>query len=135
MLNKLISNPKKLFLNDSFGALLTAFFLGVILASFESTFGMPRRVLYGLSFIACLYAIYSFLCYWFLTENWRPYLIIIAIANALYACLTIGLVFYFYQSLTALGLAYFFGEIMIMCGVIFIEFKAISKLAERKDYT
>ena len=98
ILDKITSNPKKLFLIDSLGAVLTAFFLGVILVRFEDSFGMPITILYYLSSIACVYAIYSISCYILLGNNWRPYLKAIAIANLLYCCTTIVLVFYFYQN-------------------------------------
>jgi len=115
------SNPKRLFMVDGFGALLTAFILITILARFESLFGMPSTVLYFLSSVACLYAIYSFCCCFFIPSNWIPYLKAIIIANSIYCCLTIGLLFYFYQSLTILGLIYFSLEIMVIVCLIAIE--------------
>lgn len=122
--DKLISNLKTLFLIDALGALLTAFSLGVILVKFEESFGMPRRVLHFLSLVACIFMVYSFCCYFFIARNRRPYLKAIAIANMMYCCLTLGLVFYFYQSLTILGLIYFLLEIMVVSVLIFIELKA-----------
>ena len=113
-LKKMNLNPRKLFLIDSFGALITALLLSLVLARFEDTFGMPRKVLYILSGMAGVYCIYSFLCYWHLKNNWSPYLKIIATANLIYCGLTMVLMFYFYQSLTILGLLYFIGEIIII---------------------
>ena len=128
ILDKITSNPKKLFLIDSLGAVLSAFFLGVILVRFEDSFGMPKTILYVLSSMACIYAIYSICCYFILANNWRPYLKVIAIANLIHCCLTIGLVFYFYQKLSVLGLIYFFLELVIVSGLIILERKAFSKL-------
>jgi hypothetical protein len=81
-------------------------------------------VLYFLSFVACIFMVYSFCCYFFITRNRRPYLKAIAIANMMYCCLTLGLVFYFYQSLTILGVIYFLLEIIVVSVLIFIELKA-----------
>ena len=53
ILNKI--NPKKLFLIDSLGALISAVMLGLVLTRFEHIFGMPQNVLYFLSFIACTF--------------------------------------------------------------------------------
>jgi len=128
MIDKLTSNPKQLFLIDGFGALLTAFFLVVILAGFEDRFGMPRSVLYGLSLAVSIYAIYSFSCYFFLRSKWRPYLKAIAMANLLYCLITIALVFCFYQSLTILGLIYFFLEVIVICGLVIIEWRVAEKM-------
>jgi len=132
ILDKITSNPKKLFLIDSFGAVLTAFFLGVILVRFEDSFGMPRTVLYFLSIVPCIYAIYSICCCFLLVSNWGPYLKGIAIANLVYCCLTIVLVIYFYQKLTILGLIYFLLELIVMSGLIIIERMAFSNLIKGK---
>jgi hypothetical protein len=89
-MNKMTLAPKRLFLMDGLGGMISALLLGVVLARFETTFGMPRKVLYLLSCLACVYAAYSFLNYWRMKENWKPYMQGIAIANSLYCCLTIG---------------------------------------------
>jgi len=126
-LAKLTSNSKRLFLIDGLGAFLTAFFLVAILGRFEDNFGMPRSVVYFLSLVACMYAIYSFSCYFFIRRKWQAYLKAIAIANIFYCCLTIGLVIYFYQNITILGLIYFSIEVVLIFALILIELKAASK--------
>lgn len=118
-----ITNPNKLFLTDSIGALLSALLLGLLLARLEDTFGMPQKVLYFLSCVAFIFSIYSFSCYLRKIENWRPYLKLIAMANLVYCCITIGLVIYFYQKLTLLGLVYFFAELIVVVILILIELK------------
>ncbi len=125
-LKRIALNPKRLFLIDSLGALLSAILYSAVLARFESIFGMPQNVLYGLSFLAGAYAIYSCICYFSNLEKWRPYLKIIAIANLLHCCLTIGLVFSCYQKLTILGLCYFAGELIIVMSLAVVELKTIS---------
>lgn len=121
MVNKI--NPRNLFLADSLGALLSAILLGLVLARFESIFGMPQKVLYVLSSIAFVFCIYSFLCFLLLKENWRPFLKIIGIANLLYCFLTLGLVIYLYQELTVLGITYFALELIVILVLISIELK------------
>lgn len=119
--DKFSTNPKRIFLLDSVGACLTAIFLVTILARFETAFGMPRTILYSLSSVAGLYAIFSFCCYFFILGNWAPYLRAVTMANMLYCCLTMVLIVYFYQSLTLLGLFYFLLEIMVISSLILIE--------------
>lgn len=131
ILDKITSNPKRLLGIDGLGALLSAFFLGVVLVRFEDYFGMPRTVLYALSLVACLFAIYSICCYFLLTHHWRPYLKIITILNILYCCLTMGFVFYFYQKLTHWGLIYFLLEFIVLIVLITIERMALSKMREK----
>lgn len=117
--------PRKLLLIDGLGALLSAFLLGVVLVRWEHIFGMPSKVLYPLAAIAGVFAVYSLSCHWFLTQNHRPFLKGIAIANLLYCCLTLGLVVYCYPQLMALGVAYFLVEIMIVCSLAIVELKSI----------
>ncbi len=125
-MNEIPSDPKRLFLLDGLGGMLSAFLLGVVLARFETTFGMPRKVLYFLSCLACLYAVYSLLSHWRVKGNWKPYMQAIAVANLLYCCLTIGLVIYHYHALTRLGVIYFLLEVMIIVGLVIMELKTIS---------
>ncbi len=126
----MISNPKKLFLIDGLGALLTAFFLGVILTRLEDYFGMPPKILYILSLVALMYAIYSMSCHFFISRNWKPYLKGIAIANLMYCCLTIGLVVYFYHRLTGIGVLYFLLEVIVIFVLIGIEIKVLSRITK-----
>jgi drug/metabolite transporter (DMT)-like permease len=102
---------------------LTAFLLGVVLVQFESTFGMPRKILYILAFVACLFAVYSFSCYSLISKNHHSFLMVIAIANLSYCVITLSLVFYFYHTLTRLGVAYFLIEIVIVVSLALIEIR------------
>lgn len=116
-------SPKRLFLIDSIGAILSAIFLGVVLVRFESTFGMPLNILYKLALAAVVFAAYSASCHFFLPTNWRPFLKAIALVNLTYSCLTLGLVIHFYAKLTALGLLYFAGELALVITLARIEWR------------
>ena len=111
---------------DSIGAFVTAIMLRFVLTSFESRVGMPRPVLYFLSLIACLYGVYSFWCYLKINQNWKPFLKAIALANLIYSALTIGLVIYFYEKLTLLGLLYFAIEAVVIIILGSFEYKTSS---------
>ena len=117
-LNRLMNQPKKIFLLDGVGALVSAFFL---------------NVLYLLAIIPCFFAVYSFYCHFVLKNNWSVFLKIIAVANLSYCILTIGLLFVYYQSLSVLGLLYFLVEQMLIGTLIALEFKASSKDIVRKS--
>lgn len=128
---QLALNPRKLFLVDSAGALLTAFLTGVILVMFRDFFGMPKWALIILSLTALLFAVYSLSCYFFSGRHWRICLQIIAIANLLYCCATAGLVIFFYSILSIFGVLYFVGEILLIGILVSIEWRAASRrLAE-----
>jgi hypothetical protein len=115
--------PKKLFLADGLGALLTSVLLIALLTTFNESFGMPLKAVYVLASVAFVYFIYSISCYLFLGHNWNPYLKLIAIANLFYCFATITLVVFFYQSLTSLGVIYFIAELIIIFCLLLIEFK------------
>lgn len=125
-LHSLTSNPKKLFLFDGIGAVISAIFLGIVLVKLEVYFGMPKTVLYMLASLACTYALYSLSCSLFFPSSWRPLLKAIALANLLHCGLTLGLVVSFYQKLTVLGLTYFLLEMVIVVGLVVLERKASS---------
>jgi hypothetical protein len=125
MINLFKLKPKNLFLIDGLGALLTAFFLFVILRTFYEYFGMPQMILTYLSVIALIFSFYSLACFFLLDINWRPFLRIISIANLLYCILTFGLVIYHHQSITLLGITYFLAEIILVCGLVFVELKIL----------
>ncbi len=132
IIKKTSTHPKKLFLLDGFGALLSAFLLGVLLVKLESTIGMPPNILYKLAIIAGILSIYSFLNYWIDNRNWRPYLKGIAIANLVYCCITLGLVMDCYEKLTALGVFYFILEIVIIISLATIELKTSATIISNK---
>jgi hypothetical protein len=62
-----------------------------------------------------------------LKDNWPPFLRMISTANLLYCCLTLGLVIYYFPVLTILGVVYFIAEIMVVCGLVFVELKTIAR--------
>ena len=118
---------------DSAGAFLSALLLGVVLPYFEEVFGMPPYVLFYLSGIAFVYSVYSFCCYFFDFRNLRLHLRNIIIANLLYCFLTASLVFFYYDSLLALGLIYFVIEIIIVLVLVVFEAAAYIKPSKFAD--
>jgi hypothetical protein len=129
----LIHHPKKLFLTDAVGAILTSFILAAILYPLNQYFGMPAPVLTLLAGIAAAFAMYSFCCHRFLLKNWRPFLQIICFANVAYCCLSAGLVIAYFNRLTIIGVVYFLAEIIIILCLVTIELKAITFLKQRSE--
>jgi len=130
--NKLTANPKQLFLIDGIGALVSAFFLGIVLVRLESSVGMPKNVLYFLAVLPCLFAVYSFYCHFLLKHSWHTFLKGIAIANLSYCVLTVSLLFIHYERLTFLGLFYFLVELVIIGILVTFELRASSKHFEQR---
>jgi hypothetical protein len=113
-----IRKPKAIFLVDGLGAFATASILFLVQWRFREHFGMPREIISLLSIIAFTFAVYSILCFLFLKRNWGIFLMAIVIANLLYCCLTIGLI-------------YFLAEIAVIVGLVFVELQ-ILKLINQK---
>ena len=126
---------EKRFLLDAFGAFLTALLLGVILPAFQPFFGMPVTVLYCLAGIAAVFCLYSLGCHFRAGDQWRPLLRAIALANLAYCCLTMGLVVYWWEQLTALGVLYFVGEAGIVLGLAGMELAMVARPAGEGERT
>jgi hypothetical protein len=112
---------KTLFLIDSLGAFMTAFFLFVIMRQFNAYFGMPKNELAYLSLIASLFGIYSAACFLFLKGDLKPFISVIGIANLIYCAWTFGLLLKYNPLLTILGKTYFLIELLIIGGLSFVE--------------
>ena len=128
----MIKNPKHLFIIDGFGALLSAFLLGVVLVQLEPYFGIPRTTLYFLAFLPCLFAIFDFYVFKKINSNLDFYLKIIASINLMYCVLSLGLAFYHHQVITNLGWIYIVGEILIVATLAFVQLQVASKLMTKK---
>ncbi len=122
-----ITPSKKIFLIDAIGAFSTAFLLYFLLLRFNIYFGMPLPLLYPLISIALLLMLFSLGCYYFLYTDWKPYLKALILANSLYSCLTISLVWYCYSQLTPLGIVYFLLENIVIGFLIGLEWRLLLK--------
>ena len=128
LINHLIEKPKTLFFIDSLGAILTVFILFVIMRQLNEYIGMPIIVLTYLSIIAICFCIYSTACFLFLKERWTPFIRLIGVANLLYCALTIGLLIKHYSLLTIIGIIYFLIEIVIICGLSYVELNVATEI-------
>lgn len=118
---------KTVFLIDAIGAVVTSFLLAAVLRTFNEYFGMPKNILSLLSIVAIIFAAYSFSCFVFLKQNSQNFLKPIILANFSYCILTGGLIVYFKNQITLLGIAYFIGEILVVFAVIYIELRAVKQ--------
>jgi hypothetical protein len=131
MIVTLVRSPKKLFLIDGVGALLTAILLLTIRTQYQQDFGMPANVLSFLILMAGVFCSYSFGCFLLVRKQWQSFLKFIAIANFLYACSTCFLIFYLNQTITTLGVIYFSLEIGVILALVIIELKVLQESKEQ----
>ncbi|MDC1221096.1 hypothetical protein N8Z47_00345 [Salibacteraceae bacterium] len=122
MTNRFESNPRRIFLIDGTGALLSAFMLGFVLVTLERVIGIPSSTLFFLAIWPVGFAIYDFYCYRFKKDNFGPFLYCIAIINLLYCVLSAGFGLYHFETITWLGSSYLMFELLIVMSLAFIEF-------------
>ncbi|MCG8577371.1 MAG: hypothetical protein MI810_20990 [Flavobacteriales bacterium] len=121
-------NPQQLFLIDGFGALLSAFLLGIVLVQMEDFFGIPEEALYALAILPCFFALYDFYCYRYVRKNQTLFLTIIALINLVYCVFSLGMAFYHSAVISFYGWGYVIGEVMLILMLVILEFKMAKRL-------
>lgn len=116
-------SPRLLLLIDGLGALLSAALLNAL-----PEIGIPVRTLQGLALAATVMASYSLTCSW-TGRVGRPYLRSIALVNACYCAVTLGLLVMHRSTLTRLGLLYFGTEILIISVLVRLEWTSSGRLS------
>ena len=87
--------------------------------------GMPVIILQGLAVLSVIFACYSLTCRWRIAGYKPSWLKTIIAANSLYALLTIALMFFYSNQITALGSMYFIAELIILVILILIEIRGL----------
>jgi hypothetical protein len=120
--------PKKIFLIDGAGALLTALTLIFAPVLLPGIFGLPQANTLLLGSIAVCFAVYSLYNYVrFNPTRWKLLLRIIALANLAYCLLSLVMILYFYKQVTVIGWIYFTGEITIIIALFLWEMKILNR--------
>lgn len=107
------TNPKRLFIIDGIGAILSAILLGVVLVKLEYLFGIPKPTLYFLASLPFIFAVYDFYCYHNIYSTLELSLKGIAFINLIYCCISIGLAIYHRKSITNIGWIYILIEVFL----------------------
>ena len=116
------------FLIDGIGAAMSALFLIMIIAPFESFFGFPSDVAIYLAILPLVFCVYSLTCHFTKPKNWSTFLTCMAICNILYCVLTITMVIYFFQQLSIFGIIYFLSEKLIIIPLSIWEWKVSKRI-------
>jgi len=123
----LSKKPRNIFLMDGIGAFLSFILLLLLIARFENIFGLPKHIALALSYPIILFMVYSISCYLINIKKWKPFLLVITVANFLYCCTTAVIMINYFHLLSPWGIAYFMGEIIIILFLIIIEVLVIKK--------
>jgi len=135
IINHLAEKTDKLFLIDSLGAFLTAFFLFVIMRPFNEYFGMPKTNLNNLSLTAICFWAYSTTCLVFHKRLSPTFITIIGCANLLYCGWIVLLLIKYYNQLSIIGILYFLIELAIIVCLSLIELKVASEIKKKNRRT
>jgi len=128
LIKKAKSDPKKLFVIDGIGALISAFLLGIVFVNISSYIGIPTSTLYILAAFPIFFAIFDMYCYQKEHNTMGILLKTIAVLNLLYCFISIGFAIYHKEMLTNLGWIYISVEILILVFLSFIEFTVGKKI-------
>jgi hypothetical protein len=128
---RLARMPRRLFLVDGVGALVTALLVGAVLPTLREHIGMPGPVLRVLALIASVFAAYSLTCAARPPRRWPIYLRSIALANATYCLVTAALLIRFAALLQVLDFLYFVGEIVVLSTLVALELRVARAATHR----
>jgi hypothetical protein len=131
-ISHLARTPTKLFLIDGFGALLTTFLLFVVWRNFNEHIGLPKTAISYLAAMAACIGIYSIACFFCLKKNWVPFIRLMSWINLFYCLLTCVVLIIYRSQITLLGIAYFFFEIVIIIGLVFIELSVAKEIKHKQ---
>lgn len=121
IISGLANEPHRLFLIDSVGALLSSFFLFVVMRSFIDLVGVPDNIIIYFSAMAACLWLYSTLCYYLVKKNHAWFIMIMSVANLLYCMVTLVILILCCPQVTTIGKVYFTLEIIIVCTLSLVE--------------
>lgn len=121
--------PKKLFLIDGIGALLSAFLSGFVWVYLQHHIGLPVSTLYALAIIALFYALYDLVCY--SRNKGVDFIRGIALLNMVYCGLLLVLGIQHSQSLTYFGWGIVITECSVVALLVYVEFSMASKWTKK----
>ena len=130
IITRFTQNPKRLFLIDGIGALLSAFLLGIVLVALEPFVGIPKSTLYILAVFPIGFALVDAFGFWF-TSQVALVLKVIATLNLLYIALSLALASYHLETITLWGWIYITGELAIVLALAITELKVARRLQEK----
>jgi len=122
------SAPKKLFLFDGIGAMLSWAILFLILIPNHQMIGIPAATLKFLATFPILFAAFDAIVSYLRPKSFKPFINIVIALNVGYCALTLSHILMFSSTISWIGAVYFVSEILIILLLVRIEFKVLKKL-------
>lgn len=120
-------NIENIFLFDGAGALLSFLGTGLMFPIFSREFGIPAETFYLLATFPLIYCIYSLACHFLISQKKLWMLKLIMSANLFYCLFSFSTLLRL-NEVTSIGRALIAGEILIIFGVVFVEYKIYKSL-------
>ena len=130
-LRVLSSQPRRVFLLDGLGALVSTLALVAVVIPLQPYFGLPRDLLWKFASVAAVFSAYSLTCAQVLRENFRPFMAVIALSNSVYSLATMGSLYSHRVAVTPLCVLYFMLEVMIVAALVSLEIRTIRRVSPR----
>lgn len=127
-LKSLPSHPRRVFLLDGSGALLSVVALMAVVIPLQPSFGLPLGLLRALASVATVLAAYSLCCSLGLRKNFRPFLLGIASANTAYCLVTMSALAWHRLEITGLCLLYFSLETLVIAALVALELETARRV-------
>ncbi len=128
MIDYFICHPKKLFVLDGFGAIISAFVIAFVLVRLEKIVGIPSDSLYILATMPLCFALFDVYCTRKKEANLAPFVYRIAWLNLIYCCLSMAIAWYHFQTISIWGWAYLLLEILVLVALVNLELEVAHKL-------
>jgi F0F1-type ATP synthase assembly protein I len=121
-------NPKKLFLTDAIGAIVTALSWLIWKLLFEGQFQFHVDVLNGLIFYAIAMFSASMQFYLFAKKDFRRCINFLIFGNTGFVLILLSLLYYFWNKISFLPKIYMLFECLIVSNLVYLEFKVKENL-------
>jgi F0F1-type ATP synthase assembly protein I len=121
-------NPKKLFLTDAIGAIVTALSWLIWKLLFEGQFQFHVDVLNGLIFYAIAMFSASMQFYLFAKKDFRRCINFLIFGNTGFVLIVLSLLYYFWNEISFLPKIYMLFESLIVSNLVYLEFKVKENL-------
>jgi hypothetical protein len=132
LINTIAESPRKIFMIDATGAIISALSLYVLILPLNSYFGVPLSIVWILGGVSLAFFLFSLFCVLTTGKQDTLKLRIVITANMLYGVLTALLVLLNKYSITGLGVAYFIAEYSVIIALVLLERECLKKLNSRK---
>ncbi len=123
MVDHFVSNPRRLFIVDGVGAVVSSFMLGIVLVLLNSYIGIPKKALFFLAVFPVIFGLVDLYAYKQSAERWPALLKGIAIGNLMYCFVSVACACLHWESIKPLGWIYLVLEILILIVLLRVEFK------------